>query len=121
MSDELPFDFNLGYAGYLGYEMKADCEARAANTAPTPDAGFVFCDRMLAFDHRDALIYLLALSSEETETAALEWLSATSRVLRAIELAPGGVESPSAPIESPSFRYRHTLPEYERLVESCRA
>lgn len=120
VSDELPFDFNLGYAGYLGYEMKADCEARAANTAPTPDAGFVFCDRMLAFDHLGALIYLLALSSEETETAALEWLSATSRVLRAIELAPGGVEPPSAPIESPSFRYRHTLPEYERLVERCR-
>ena len=119
-SDELPFDFNLGYVGYLGYEMKADCEARAANTAPTPDAAFVFCDRMLAFDQRDGLIYLLALSNEESEPAALEWLDATGQALQALELQPDGAEPLSTPLGSPSYRYRHELPEYERLVERCR-
>jgi len=119
-SDELPFDFNLGYVGYLGYEMKADCEARAANTAPTPDAAFVFCDRMLAFDQRDGLIYLLALSNEESEPAALAWLDATGQALQALELQPDGAEPLSTPPSSPSYRYRHELPEYERLVERCR-
>ena len=119
--EELPFDFDLGYVGYLGYEMKADCGARAAHTSPTPDAAFVFCDRMLAFDHLGGLIYLLALSNDETEPAALEWLEATGRALHALELSPEGMEPLSAPIECPSLRYRHTLPEYERLVERCQA
>jgi para-aminobenzoate synthetase len=120
-SDELPFDFDLGYVGYLGYEMKAECEAQAANTAPTPDAAFVFCDRMLAFDHRDGLIYLLALSSEKTEPEALVWLEATSRALQELDLSPENMEPPSVPMEHPFVRYRHTLPEYERLVERCQA
>jgi para-aminobenzoate synthetase len=118
---DLPFDFNLGYVGYLGYEMKADCEARATNTAPTPDAAFIFCDRMLAFDHRGGLIYLLALSNDETEPAALDWLEATGRALQELELSPEGLEPLSVPIERPSLRYRHTLPEYKRLVERCQA
>lgn len=116
---ELPFDFNLGYVGYLGYEMKADCDARAANASPTPDAAFVFCDRMLAFDHRDGLIYLLALSTDGSESSALEWLTATSCELRALELSPARTEPSSEPIEHPSVSYRHSLPEYERLVEYC--
>jgi para-aminobenzoate synthetase len=118
---DLPFDLNLGYVGYLGYEMKADCGAQAANAAPTPDAAFVFCDRMLAFDHRDGLVYLLALSSDKSETAALEWLEATSRTLRTLEFSPGGAEPSFGSIEHPSVGYRHTLPEYERLVERCQA
>jgi para-aminobenzoate synthetase len=119
--DELPFDFNLGYVGYLGYEMKADCGAPTVHRAPTPDAAFVFCDRMLAFDHRDRLIYLLALSTEASEPEALEWLETTSRALRALELSPDDIEPPSTPIEYPSVSYRHALPEYERLVERCQA
>jgi len=118
-SIDLPFDFNLGYVGYLGYEMKVECDARAANIAPTPDAAFVFCDRMLVFDHRDGLIYLLALSTDDTESAALEWLAAASRALRALEFSLPGTEPASEPIGCPSVSYRHTLPEYERLVECC--
>jgi para-aminobenzoate synthetase len=119
ISDELPFDFQLGYVGYLGYEMKADCGARAANTAATPDAAFVFCDRMLAFDHLGGLIYLLALSREETESAALEWLDATGRALQALALLPVNVRPPAMAIERPSIHYRHELAEYEHLVRRC--
>ena len=117
--DELPFDFNLGYVGYLGYEMKADCGASAVHRAPTPDAAFVFCDRLLAFDHRDRLVYLLALSTEASESDALEWLEKTSQALRALELSRAGREPPSVPIEYRSISYRHALPEYRRLVKRC--
>lgn len=119
--DELPFDFNLGYVGFLGYEMKAACGASAAHQASTPDAAFVFCDRMLAFDHSDGIVYLLALSTEASEPEALEWLATKSQALRALELSPDGMEPPSVPSEYPSVRYRHALPEYERLVERCQA
>jgi para-aminobenzoate synthetase len=61
LSAELPFDFNCGFAGYLGYELKADCGGAAAHRAATPDAAFVFADRLIAFDHQQSHTYLLAL------------------------------------------------------------
>ena len=30
LSDDLPFDFNCGFVGYFGYELKADCEGDLA-------------------------------------------------------------------------------------------
>ena len=51
-ADDLPFDFDCGFAGYLGYELKADCDGDAAPTSSRlPDAAFVFADRLIAFDH----------------------------------------------------------------------
>jgi len=60
LSAELPFDFDCGFAGYLGYELKADCGGEAAHRAATPDAAFVFADRLIAFDHQEHHTYLLA-------------------------------------------------------------
>src|SRR6185437_3958096 len=51
LSPELPFDFNGGFVGYFGYELKADCEGDAAHSSSMPDAAFVFADRLIAFDH----------------------------------------------------------------------
>ncbi len=50
----LPFDFNCGFVGYFGYELKADCGGDAAHRSPLPDAAFVFADRLIVFDHRRA-------------------------------------------------------------------
>ena len=51
---ELPFDFTCGFAGYLGYELKAECGGRQAYASPLPDAALVLCDRLIAFDHARA-------------------------------------------------------------------
>ena len=51
VSDDLPFDFNCGFVGYLGYELKADCGGDRAHRSSMPDAAFVFADRLIAFDH----------------------------------------------------------------------
>ena len=32
LSDDLPFDFNCGFVGYFGYELKADCEGNDAHS-----------------------------------------------------------------------------------------
>jgi para-aminobenzoate synthetase len=61
LSADLPFDFNCGFAGYLGYELKADCDGVATHRATTPDASFVFADRLIVFDHAERHTYLLAL------------------------------------------------------------
>ncbi|MFF2087348.1 aminodeoxychorismate synthase component I [Nocardia sp. NPDC058176] len=91
---ELPFDFAGGYVGYLGYEVKADCGARAVHRSPTPDAQWIFADRLIVVDHEAGRTHLLALTEQaqtwpdragdaptEPEQAALTWLAETAAAL----------------------------------------
>jgi para-aminobenzoate synthetase len=80
-ASELPFDFDCGFAGYLGYEVKADCGSPNTHSSPLPDAAFVFADRLIAFDHELGHTYLLCLGEPETEEASEAWLSATAACL----------------------------------------
>jgi para-aminobenzoate synthetase len=86
---ELPFDFACGFAGYLGYEVKADCGGANAHVSSLPDAALIFADRLIAFDHEQGDTYLLSLCHPETEQAAEDWLSAMeSRLLALAARAP---------------------------------
>ncbi|WP_278262688.1 aminodeoxychorismate synthase component I [Nocardia sp. AG03] len=78
---DVPFDFAGGYVGYLGYEVKADCGARAAHRSPTPDAQWIFADRLIVVDHEAGRTHLLALCVEATEDAADAWLRETGTAL----------------------------------------
>jgi len=84
---DLPFDFQCGFAGYLGYEVKADCGAARGHRSALPDAAFVFAGRMLAFDHEERHAYLLCLCEPATEAAADAWLSETAARLSAMGAA----------------------------------
>ncbi|MFF4170090.1 aminodeoxychorismate synthase component I [Streptomyces sp. NPDC001744] len=87
----LPFEFNLGYVGYLGYELKADSGGQEAHKADTPDAALLFVDRMVAFDHAGGDTYLLALSAGDDDHDARAWLDRTAARLRALgPAAPAG-------------------------------
>src|SRR3954469_14199011 len=79
---ELPFDFQCGFAGYLGWELKADCGAARAHRSPLPDAGLVLCDRLIAFDHQERSVHLVTLRD------ANGWLEATPARLRALAREP---------------------------------
>ncbi|MFC0433295.1 aminodeoxychorismate synthase component I [Kutzneria buriramensis] len=70
LSDELdtvtatadaPFDFTLGWVGYLGYELKSECGGDAAHRSPYPDAAMMFADHAVVFDHEENTTYVLAL------------------------------------------------------------
>ncbi|MFD7404000.1 aminodeoxychorismate synthase component I [Streptomyces sp. NPDC059866] len=72
----LPFDFTGGYVGYFGYEMKADCGSPNRHRAETPDACWLFADRIVVVDHQDGHTYAVCLA-EDTPQAAREtadWL-----------------------------------------------
>ncbi|WP_371662172.1 aminodeoxychorismate synthase component I [Streptomyces sp. NBC_00280] len=73
----LPFDFTGGYVGYFGYETKADCGASPnVHRAQTPDACWLFADRLIAVDHQDGYTYAVCVA-EDTPQATLEaadWL-----------------------------------------------
>ncbi len=42
---QLPFEFTGGLVGYLGYEIKAECDAPGSYDSPYPDAAMFFADR----------------------------------------------------------------------------
>jgi para-aminobenzoate synthetase len=86
LSDDLPFDFNCGFAGYFGYELKDDCEGDLPYEARTPDAAFIFADRLIAFDHLEQATYLLCLTDPDNEAAGERWIRETS--LRMAALPP---------------------------------
>ncbi len=91
LAADLPFDFDCGFAGYLGYELKADCGADRAHSSPLPDAALVFADRLLAFDHERGHTYLLCLYEAGNEAAGDAWLAATAAQLSALRAsAPSG-------------------------------
>jgi para-aminobenzoate synthetase len=121
----LPFEFNLGYVGYLGYELKAETGGSAVHDAEAPDAALLFTDRMLALDHVERTSYLLALSGNDSETAA--WLDRTEAALlampsaepgppRPVVLAGAGMTDPEA---ARILEPRHDRDAYLKRIDQC--
>ncbi|MFI6364077.1 aminodeoxychorismate synthase component I [Nocardia sp. NPDC050630] len=83
---DLPFDFACGYVGYLGYEVKADCGANATHRASTPDAQWIFADRIVVVDHVGGRTHLLALTDPTPEAlrAGADWLRDTREILESL-------------------------------------
>lgn len=64
--NELPFDFQLGYIGYLGYELKNDTEnVSNKHSYSYPDAYFKFCDQALVYDHKEKKLYILCYKDDK--------------------------------------------------------
>ncbi|MFF0494628.1 aminodeoxychorismate synthase component I [Nocardia sp. NPDC004068] len=81
---DVPFDFAGGYVGYLGYEVKADCGATARHRSPTPDAQWIFADRLVVVDHHTARTHLLALTDADSLATARNWLTETRAAITAM-------------------------------------
>lgn len=80
---QLPFDFAGGFVGYLGYEVKADCGGTAAHRATTPDAQWIFADRLVVVDHLAGRTHLVTLTGpgEAARQASESWLESTAAAL----------------------------------------
>ncbi|NUS80110.1 MAG: aminodeoxychorismate synthase component I [Streptomyces sp.] len=114
----LPCDFALGWTGYLGYGLKAECGAPPGPRAEEPDAVMVFADRALVLDHETGTTHLLALAENDATESARTWLDATARRLTALTGArPGPAPEPPAPFEE--LRLRHDRAAYLRLIDAC--
>lgn len=134
LSADLPFDFDCGFAGYFGYELKADCGGAVAHRAATPDAAFVFADRLIAFDHQERHTYLLTLVEPAPELhqflglpggevdavrvvdEAESWMEETDRLLAALPpLAEPEISD--RPLE---LALRRSPERYRDDVEACK-
>ncbi|MEV6727476.1 aminodeoxychorismate synthase component I [Streptomyces sp. NPDC051364] len=117
---ELPFGFALGWVGYLGYELKAECGGDLVHRSPVADATMVFADRALVFDHVGNTTHLLALvegTAEESAAAADAWLIGTAE--RLAQLAGLSLPAPRPTAPSGEIRLRHDRGAYLDLIDSC--
>jgi para-aminobenzoate synthetase len=89
---DLPFEFDCGFVGYLGYEMKSECGHAPGHPTDHPDATFILSDRLIAFDHEEQQTYLLCLHELGEEEVAEKWIAATAS--RLIAIAAGGEPQP---------------------------
>jgi para-aminobenzoate synthetase len=120
LSDDLPFDFNCGFVGYFGYELKADCEGSRAHRSSMPDAAFVFVDRLIAFDHLEQCTYLLCVTEASGEEEGDRWIAETS--LRLASLPPvSAPEWAEAPDDGPvEFRLGRSHTQYLDDIAKCK-
>lgn len=121
----LPFDFNLGYVGYLGYELKAETGGEQVHRAGTPAAALLFADRMLALDHRERRAYLLALARPGDPARAQAWLADTAARLATL---PEQLAAPDSPLAGEAtlteaaglgIELRHGRTGYLDHIASC--
>ncbi|MER5194877.1 chorismate-binding protein [Streptomyces sp. NPDC002755] len=90
----LPFDFTGGYVGYFGYETKADCGSPNRHRSPTPDACWLFADRLIAVDHEKGFTYAVCLAEDTPHATreAADWLETTLARLTSL---PAETDSPA--------------------------
>jgi para-aminobenzoate synthetase len=121
ISHELPFDFDCGFVGYFGYELKADCEGDDAHRSTMPDAAFVFADRLIAFDHLKKRTYLLCLTKSGGEEEADRWIAETSLSLASSAAAPGAAEGEWAEQQGPvGLRLSRSHQQYLQDIATCK-
>ena len=126
----LPFEFNLGYVGYLGYELKAETGGTYAHQSDTPDAAMLFADRALVLDHKTRTSYLLALSISGDAAGTAEakaWLAMTAEAVRALPAAPTD-PAPALTLSGPAMtdpdigmnvELRHDRAAYLKRIDEC--
>ncbi|MFI1401044.1 aminodeoxychorismate synthase component I [Streptomyces sp. NPDC020681] len=117
---DLPFDFTLGWVGYLGYELKAECGGDRVHKSPFPDAGIIFADRAVVFDHARGVIHLLALGRSPDDHRAHAWFSRTRQRIRRLADDPDSTVHVPRPTAAQAWapRLRHDRHRYLKLIES---
>jgi para-aminobenzoate synthetase len=130
----VPFDFSMGYVGYFGYELKADCGADQVHYADADDAALIFCDQAIVIDHDQDKLWVLALSRMGTARGWDEWWTTAERAISRVRAGAAGQLSQSH--RAPGCRsaaagdhqpkaadlrvtYRHGTQQYETLVRDC--
>ncbi|MFZ5962424.1 aminodeoxychorismate synthase component I [Thalassococcus sp. BH17M4-6] len=118
--DGVPFQFNLGYAGYFGYELKALTGARPCHPASVPDAQLYFVDRLIGFDHITGDYWLLVLSeTAQDRQQATDWLDTIENVLTAASGSGLAMLARATPGAVGAISFRHDREGYYSRISKC--
>ena len=116
----LPEPFSLGYVGFLGYELKANCEGKSRHHSPHPDAGLIFADRALVVDHASETVHLLCLTAEQDANDAIQWLEESVQRLQDLTSQPlDGFDDTKLFDNPPRARLRSSRDEYLKQIHIC--
>lgn len=108
--DEIPCDFQLGYIGYLGYELKGCTIVKNKKTYDYPDAYLRYIDRAVIVDHRENEIYILSYNDDE------EFHNEIKNVLtRKVETTKGVIDR-----EFPKISLLRNREEYIADIKKCK-
>lgn len=84
---DVPFEFQGGFVGYLGYELYADTlPIKLKHQSPFPDAQLLFLDRVMVYDHQEHEWYILAISLPSQTEHSKVWIEEMSEVIASIHL-----------------------------------
>ncbi|MDJ0842843.1 aminodeoxychorismate synthase component I [Crocosphaera sp.] len=115
--DDLPFDFNCGFAGYFGYELKAECGSTLKNPSSLPDASFILADRLIVFDHQEQTTYLLCLTKKGQKGEAEAWFQTVEKQLSTLPpLQPPTPKKSQKPV---TFRFSRSYETYLDDIQNC--
>ncbi|WP_375479663.1 aminodeoxychorismate synthase component I [uncultured Nostoc sp.] len=116
-SDQLPFDFNCGFVGYFGYELKAECGSLLVHSSPLPDAIFLLADRMIAIDHQEQCLYLLQLIKKGQTEQVETWFDTIQQQLETLD--PLFALVPQENCQPVKFRLSRTYQNYIQDIQQC--
>ena len=121
-ADDLPFDFNCGFVGYFGYELKADSGGERTYDAESPDARFLFADRLIAFDHLERCTYLVAVHEPDRADEAEAWIRDVTLRIVSLPAVTDPVLEAVVTEGAPPVEFRLSRPHQQYLddIASCK-
>ena len=124
LSENLPFDFNGGFVGYLGYELKAESGSELVHQSPFPDGMFLFADRLIAIDHQEKTLYLLCLVEAGQKQEAEAWFTEIQAKLQALAPLPEIIGDRKAALRDRGldpviFRLSRSSQTYRENIAQC--
>ncbi|MCG6133675.1 MAG: aminodeoxychorismate synthase [Nostoc sp. LLA-1] len=116
-SHDLPFDFNCGFVGYFGYELKAECGSNLVHQSSLPDAIFLLADQIIVFDHQKQTTYLVCLTTKDAKAEAESWFNLITQKLYTLPPLPSlEAEINSQPV---TFRLSRSYQTYKNDIAKC--
>jgi len=115
----VPGAFQLGWVGWLGYELGSVGVGTPAHPSRFADAALIDVDRVLVFDHAAHTVTLL--SDPRTAGEITNWALEVERLLAERRPAPPtpSTATATAPAAHPAARWRHSAREYADLIHQC--
>ncbi len=110
-----PVPFQLGYVGYLGYELGAP-GTTAVHRSEVPDAQLLLPGRALVVEHHTDQVYALWLRSAGA-VDGVDWFERVRALLAELPSAPAPAPEVVRP---PPVTARHDLRAYADLVRACK-
>jgi para-aminobenzoate synthetase component 1 len=119
----VPGSAPLGFIGWLGYELRGETMGVPIEyPSRYPDAGMLWVDRGLLFDHATGTITFIAIAPGWTGELR-RWVVRSLKALRKVAAGALPALEPAQPadIGATPVRWRYTDDEYLAMVRECQA